>query len=78
MLVQSAPQILFIKVEYKFRFSIFFIIGVCNSLANYLFLETTPELITVPLFILEVFLSKNHKPLKQLRVYIHHIAIFLQ
>ena len=75
MPANSAPQILSIKGECTFRFSNILIIGLCNSLAKSLFSETMPELIPVPLFVLEadlyhvgkfsdsasetVFLSKN-------------------
>ena len=68
MSTRSAPKILLIKDEYSFRFSIFLIIGLCNSWFDIFSFLTEPP---------EVLCRKIFKPLKQAHVDIHRILDFL-
>ena len=61
MSANSAPQILSRKGECTFCFSNILIVGLCNALANSLFSKTMPELIPVPLFVLEADLPHVDK-----------------
>ena len=70
--VGLVPQVLSVKSEWTFLFSNVLIIGFCKSAANSLF-EIFPFLVSLPQ---NFFYQKIYRPLKEVRVEIHHISDF--